>query len=1610
MPFPTPPLPSRYEWIRLLGDGAEGEVHLARDLDVGELRALKILKAGGDIGARARLGHEFELLVALRHPHMVEAHDFGRLADGRAFLSLEFLEGGTLEKRSLPADPRDADRWIPQILDALEFLHSQGVLHLDVKPRNILFDSLLPDANLKLADFGLSGAPGHGARGGTPGYTAPEVFRGEPAGPEADIFSAGALIYLLLTGKPCFGANWEPGDPRAYPDFSWDREALRAADPELEQVIELMLSPRPDVRPNSISEVRRLFPAWAELSRRSTEGKLLGREEELRRLLEFLDSPDPESVRLSGPGGSGRSSMLRAVAARLQLGEKSARILSLGSAEPAAVLGQPKEVVLLDDLHLLDEPGIAALEEWLRNFPPAALGIGFDESLLAGAGRAFLLRVAPAARLIRLGPLPPASLQALVEREFPGHGRPDLEARLMQECGGRPGRLLSLARALRARGIVKRSSAGFTCDPAALAAWSPGPETDPLVERLGSLAAEDRHFLWVATWLGEDGALRESASYSPPLRPPLSIAATRAWLREPLRVRQVLDSLLPKSDRSALAHDTLRLSGALPAMSRAELATAAGDLEGCRGILLREARSTGTPALWTMLLDCLPADAGRSELLDEILAAAAMAEAGVDEARALLLRLELPVPSEARANLWRRTGWMHFSRGREAAAKEWLERALQAAQANPEQHARVLADLGWIERAADRLDGAEKFFREGIGLAPPGALDTLGCLHNRLGVVLWLRRHLQAASESLEQAAKFAEAAKSRQVRLGVQVNLLGVLSDQGRLQEARTIGERAIRDLEGLPGWASHRSNLLAQLSAISRAQFRNVEALHYAEQAAQMAEAGGIPRQAELARLALAGTVVHCGRWATAAALLEDDFAHLTEFDRTFVLGARAEAARLSGDPRRAAVLMRRAYRMRRENETPGSAAAALGSILKFLSESGDRPGLLRWLEEAAGLQAESLGIRNHCELQVARAEAHIFLGNLDAAESLLGELGTATPLLDLKAVEFRADLARAELATIRGDAKLAHAALSRAEELCESANAPLERAEAREMRGRLNAMQAKWADARAAFMEAAVAYQSLGVDHLRRRAADRLFEVIRLSSASATGEIPAEMLLELSSLVHSMDSLPDLLEKSMDLLLKFLPAERCVLLLSDSLEGELRVAAARGAGDAVLDVALEMSLGAVRRAAETGETVILGDPRIQSPLSERPSVVRLGIKSALCMVLLSGGAKGRVIGAVYLDDRRRGDVFTGIHRRLLWGFNSLIAVAIEQARDRAELARVRQLLEKENVVLRKEVRDAHEEMPYIVASRLMRDVLDQVDRAASHKLPVLILGETGVGKEQLARRLHYRSRRAEGPFVAVNCSAFPPSLIERELFGIGKRVVGEVDAGPGYFEQAHGGTIFLDEIGDLDLGAQAKMLRVLDRGEVQRIGTITPISVDIRVVAATNRDLKAMIEAGTFRLDLYHRLEGKVISVPPLRVRPEDVIPLAEHFTALGAAAMRVACPALSPALRGWLTSRRWPGNVRELQHEIDRLLIDQSGPVLVPPRDAGAVVQVAETPDLRVSSDPGGRTILLEALVEAGWNQSKAAALLGVCEGTVRGRMKKHGVLNPKKSRRRSPMKP
>ncbi len=463
-------------------------------------------------------------------------------------------------------------------------------------------------------------------------------------------------------------------------------------------------------------------------------------------------------------------------------------------------------------------------------------------------------------------------------------------------------------------------------------------------------------------------------------------------------------------------------------------------------------------------------------------------------------------------------------------------------------------------------------------------------------------------------------------------------------------------------------------------------------------------------------------------------------------------------------------------------------------------------------------------------------------------------------------------------------------------------------------------------------------------------------------------------------------ELLAGLLDATIESLGADRGFVVVRE--DDKYRATVARNfKSDALAETEAEVSSSISAAVLEQGGALLLGDAMDSERFRDNPSVKRLHLRSILCAPLVTSE---KAFALIYLENRDIANRFSERHRRLLDEICRLAAprlrtaVAIEEAHRRA---------------------GDFEASPggpdgILTADGAVAQVVATARQIASTDLPVLIQGETGTGKELVARAIYRHSPRAHGAFVVINCGAIPAGLIESELFGyVQGAFTGAHRDRIGLVGAAHRGTLFLDEVAELPTELQPRLLRVLQSGEFTRLGSARPEQVDVRVIAATNRDLEREVEEGRFRRDLYFRLATVTLKVPPLRSRPHDIPLLADQFLRTYAARFGREAPRLSDAGLAALCAYSFPGNVRELESEMARLVALSPPGALVGPESLGERIRSAESPQpilAPMSLAEMEKQLILSVLKHTGGNRTRAADVLGISREGLRTKMQRLGI--------------
>jgi len=463
---------------------------------------------------------------------------------------------------------------------------------------------------------------------------------------------------------------------------------------------------------------------------------------------------------------------------------------------------------------------------------------------------------------------------------------------------------------------------------------------------------------------------------------------------------------------------------------------------------------------------------------------------------------------------------------------------------------------------------------------------------------------------------------------------------------------------------------------------------------------------------------------------------------------------------------------------------------------------------------------------------------------------------------------------------------------------------------------------------------------------------------------------VVLRIAQRINRSRHTQELVREILDAIFEVIPADRGAIVLGRSAKDYSSV---YGKHREQLSYPVHVSRTVVEHVMRERLAVLTNDIKASETLKSAESLVAAQIASLMCVPLI---VVDKLLGAIYLDTSDPIVLFDEAHLQLLAGIAGMAAVSLENARQI-------EWLEDENSRLRSTLGIEHN---MIGESPPAQEVYRFIQRVAPAKSAVIICGESGTGKELAAHAIHTNSLRSAQPFVPINCAALPDTLLESELFGHEKGAfTGAVGRKQGKLEVAQGGTVFLDEIGEIPLAMQSRLLRFLQDHKVERLGGTRSIELDVRIIAATNRNLEEMIKAGTFREDLYHRLNVVKLTMPPLRERKEDIALLASYFTAKCAKECKRSVIGITPEARAVLQTYDWPGNVRELENTIERAVV----------LGLSDTIGIEDLPHrmLEADSDPAPATyddavkdakrhIILNALAQAKGNYTEAAKALGI----------------------------
>jgi len=1480
----------KYEMIKKLGSGFSGEVLLAKYAS--GLYALKFLKSSptgfSKEEAIANFKNEFTLLKELSHPHVARIEDFGYQSDqDQYFFTTEFIDGPNLFQALKDRPIEEAENLFVQGLRALEYLHSHAIYHFDLKPENILVGKDgQGEAIVKIIDFGLAGYKPKGKMAGTPSYMAPEIILGSKPDGRADLYSMGVVFYECLTGENPFRSDQLSETLNRQQTLKPEAPSKRrdGLPKYWDTLVGKLIAKNPSERYASagavIRELNQLSGKTYAVETTDTllsylpgEGQFVGRQVELSRFKELLEEfkaknsdPNWKSLRLIvGPQGVGKSRLLKELRFFAQLSNAPVYLWKKGIAPEI----QGPQVVLADDLNAEE---FQRLESFFLSHPSSLLIVGALTEEGPAAGQTAPIKLAPftqeelkeyVASMTGLPSPPPQLLAELFQRT---HGNPLFVSELLKE--------------LIRRGLLfdehGRWKAATYEDLGIDFAKIQVPDTIEafLLDQVKSKEEKERRTLNLLALLGRPASLEELLKFS-------------GWKGAPEAAARLAQEGTLERDEAGLSYDF-------------------------KNPLLRKALSENL---------------GQEEKASLHKKIAQILEGSPSQADEHLYHLGLAGQGKASVEALGKLGEKALQEGRTSDAvvllKKVRERASELSTDGQMNLALKLGDAllkeGNLNEAGSVFDEARLKLKE-VKTSKDNVLWKVD-VSEKLGAV-YLKRHDPEKAKEIFTAALtlLEEFPVSLPKRLALQ-NFMGrARIVEGKLDQALEIfkeTDRAWReDLK-----ANERKEVLNNdLATVLHLKQDEAKALEQFQKDLEF-------YQSIHHHFLTARTHYHLGEVHQARKEIPKAIEHyktcveISKAHRHFEMLFRAynglgNLYHAEKDAENALHYYGRALTIAQKIQDVNSQAAISVNMAILQNESGDAVKAHPYLVNAVFLLEripERTSFQNYF-LARAKMESGDVNRKLKKFEAARDDLRDALKMVEAN-VQMKSQLywVHATLARLYFD----QARFDEAKESLEAA--------------RKSALDTSHQDDLKELEERAKGEPAAKKPEPKRAAPPPAEAREESGGGFATLEKEYETILTLNKYLNSEHNLEFLLKTVLHYALELSGAERGLILLVNE-KGALEL---KSSLNTEVNASLsEISQSIAEKVLNSGEAVETDDASGDTRFNEVQSVMILKLRSILCLPVNS---RSQTVGVLYLDNRYRPGVFKRANFKVLQAFCDQVGIAIENAK----LIQRYQDIEAE---LRKKLTEAEDEVStyqalfqeeaialptkysyekIIAKSKAMYEIFRLLDKITETSLAVFIHGETGTGKELIAKALHYNHKsRKERRFVAINCGAIPANLMESELFGHkAGSFTGATKDKKGLFLEADGGTLFLDEVAELDMNLQVKLLRVLEESEFTPVGDTKTLSADVRVVAASHKNLEEEIKAGRFREDLFYRICQIKIELPPLRVRKEDIPLLAEKFIEIYRKEHGIETKLkIAPSFMKKMMEYDWPGNVRELENVI------------------------------------------------------------------------------------------
>ncbi len=1745
---PALQLPPRFQIRAVLKETAETAVYRVFDVSDKRDEAIKILRH--ELSAPQQLLRfkaEFATLAGLEHPSIVKVFDFGLIDDRFPYFTMEYFAGKKISEFF------DGQNWdalydvILQIASGLHHIHHLGIIHLDLKPSNILVSD---HGQAKIMDFGVA-VESHQVLNrqirGTLHYMAPEVLRQDRVDSRADLYALGMTLYETVTGAlPAYGKQ-----PIEVIRLHLDGEirppsAINPRVPDaLEQIIMRLLEKDP--RHRFVSAAALLQAVAQAAGKTAPAGELLvgrgelfaapliGRKNEVGQLTTLIsDARDGRGcgVIVAGAEGLGKSRIVRDATLRAQL--DGARVFCGRCPINRKTIYAPFFEIFQQMVAAVN-PHADVTEELRRLLRPLVVPAPGEESapahsqkyrlynrivqsmqdmygfLSAGEGSgspliiviedlqwadpstselfSFLGGEAKQNRLLVIGTLtaddassdlmtweqrareggfPVIRVSTLNESMVREHlqsllGYEDVSDEFVRwmlwESTGSPLNIRRIVDYLIAHGFLNWTANGWAVEMDRIRALRiPGGAASILMEKVEALDDTQRALLETAAVFGEvseidlltkaaaapaeqafrilrdlirNGLLDESSDGK-------SVTFPQIHLRDALyntmterrrgelhhRVGYVLEPLLENGSTQLLGQVAYHFARADEPEKGIRYAVEAGDL-AFRTLAHEEATEFYRSAL--ELMDLAGCDEAHKAEVREKLADAYYRSndfRGAMQAYQYLLksiqaRARSEAPNGDLARVMKKIGKVLTKRGEQDSALSYYNNARDIYEQLGEtlEVAELLNRMAWVYKDINDYVTAHETSERALALLEGREPNIVsGYIKNTLGSIEYALGNWQTSKELLMQAVEVGTKVGSEQLCKVASTNLGNTLWKLGDWTSALQYYKMNL-ELSEAEGDIWDLITAYNNVGVIEFGRGNFPAALEYFDKSARIDEKIGAIEYEALARENVGEALEMLGRWNDALEQYTRCL-NMRGFDesrasRSSVYIPLARLTNKKGDIAKALEYVQKALAAAERAREEDSIAEAcyvlaaiederenfveadryLGRALKIFEDQQTTNGLARAHTAAASLCFE--------QQKIDEAIHHAELG-AQYAEQLGDRFSKA-----------KNDWMWGKILYANGDREQANARFEAARVAFEELETPYEL-------GRLlfdiGLLKDDAEEATQTIRGAIRIFERLDAPHDLERARGALFRIRPSGKAQVSSVVVG--LYEVVKIINSSLDLQEVLTRVLDLAIRRVRAERGMILLLDPITSALRTRVVRNINEGEPD-SKRSPQSIVREVIQSGQSVMSADARADERFVESESVIAENILSILCVPLI---IKDRIAGAIYVDHRQARHLFSQKDLNFLEAFSDQAAIAIENARLYEELEEARTRLSLDNESLRREVLVEKHLDSVVGQSEAVAKIQFSIRKAASGNSTVLLRGESGSGKGLVARIIHNVSPRRNGPFIKFNCAALPETLAESELFGHEKGSFTGADRRKlGRFELANGGSIFLDEIGKVSLAIQSKLLRVVEDKEFERVGGTQTIKTDVKIIAATNLDIEKAIDQGTFREDLYYRLNIIPLVLPPLRERKDDIPLLAEHFMRKICRDIGIETKRLEPGVLDLFMRYNWPGNIRELEATLHRAIVMSNGETItrhdfyglfsdvvpVSP-DAGPVPMPSSLLNpvigkMDITSDiydevmsSVDRQLIERALESSGGRIREAARRLGLARNTLKSKIQKYKI--------------